>query len=114
LAVVHRPAYDDWAFPKGKLEPGESLAQAALREVEEETGLVCRILRPLACLAYPDGHGREKAVCYWLMEPVEGEFRAGKEVDAVRWATGTEALGLLTYRGDQILLRAFLSKFATR
>ena len=106
VAVVHRPGYDDWTFPKGKLDGEESLEDAALREVEEETGLRCRLVRPLACTAYVDRKGREKVACYWLMEPVGGRFRTSKEVDEMRWLTVDKARDLLTYRRDRTLLRS--------
>jgi 8-oxo-dGTP pyrophosphatase MutT (NUDIX family) len=107
VAIVHRPGYDDWSFPKGKLDRGETLEEAALREVEEETGLRCKLVAPLGCTAYSDHKGREKVACYWLMDVVGGRFRAGSEVDEVRWATIDEALDLLSYRRDRALLRAF-------
>src|ERR1700687_5218168 len=84
LAVVHRPGYDDWSFPKGKVDRGETLEETALREVEEETGLRCKLVPPLGCTAYADHKGRDKVACYWLMEVVGGRFRAGTEVDDVR------------------------------
>ena len=68
VLLVHRPRYDDWSFPKGKLDPGETFKKAALREVEEETGFVCKTHRPrLPAMSYTDGHGRSKEVRYWLM-----------------------------------------------
>ena len=84
--LVHRPAYDDWTFPKGKLEPGECEPEAALREVEEETGLRCLLGRELGHTEYVDSHGRPKTARYWSMvapggepmqiaeEPVTGEW----------------------------------------
>ena len=107
IAVVHRPGYDDWSFPKGKLDRGETLEDAALREVEEETGLRCRLVSALACTAYTDHKGRDKVACYYLMDAVGGRFHAGSEVDEVRWVTIDEALDLLSYRRDRALLRAF-------
>ena len=107
LAVVHRPGYDDWSFPKGKLDRGETLEEAALREVEEETGLRCRLVTALGCTAYSDHKGRDKVACYYLMDVVGGRFKAGSEIDEVRWVTVDEALDLLSYRRDRALLRAF-------
>src|SRR6202158_3715791 len=106
VAVVHRPGYDDWSFPKGKVDRGETLEETALREVEEETGLRCKLLSPLACTAYADHKGRDKVACYWLMDVVSGRFRAGSEIDEVRWVTIDDALALLSYRRDRALLRA--------
>jgi len=106
VAVIHRPAQDDWSLPKGKLEEAEEPEEAALREVEEETGLRCEIARPAGSTAYVDRRGRDKIVRYWVMRPVEGGFRPSEEVDAMRWLTVEEALGLLTYPIDRTLLSA--------
>jgi len=107
VAIVHRPGYDDWSFPKGKVDRGETLEETALREVEEETGLRCKLIAPLGCTAYADHKGRDKVACYWVMDVVGGRFRAGSEVDEVRWVTVDDALDLLSYRHDRALLRAF-------
>ena len=72
VAVVHRPRHDDWSLPKGKLDPGESFAEAALREVEEETGLRCELGAELSPARYRDERDREKLVRYWLMRPTGG------------------------------------------
>jgi 8-oxo-dGTP pyrophosphatase MutT (NUDIX family) len=105
VALVHRPRYDDWSFPKGKLDPGESWEGAALREVEEEIGLRCRLGDELPPTAYRDNKGRDKVVRYWLMEPLDGEFEPSDEVDEVRWLAPAEADGLLSYEHDRELLR---------
>jgi 8-oxo-dGTP pyrophosphatase MutT (NUDIX family) len=106
ILVVHRPAYDDWSFPKGKLEPGESEEEAAIREVEEETGLQCRLDREVATTQYRDARGRQKTVRYWLMTPIGGRLEAANEVDEVRFVTLAEAGELLTYERDSGLLTA--------
>jgi 8-oxo-(d)GTP phosphatase len=105
VAVVHRPAYDDWSLPKGKLQEGEREDEAALREVREETGFMCRLERALSTNSYRDRRGRPKVVSYWAMRPVRGRFRPTKEVDELRWVPLPEALQLLTYDHDRALLR---------
>ncbi len=106
ILVVHRPAYDDWSFPKGKLERDESEEEAALREVEEETGLVCSLELELATASYRDARGRDKTVRYWLMSVVGGEVRASNEVDEAGFVELDEAAELLTYERDRDLLVA--------
>jgi 8-oxo-dGTP diphosphatase len=106
IAVVHRPRYDDWTLPKGKLDHGESFEDAALREVEEETGLRCRLVRELPAVEY-EVRDKPKLVRYWLME-VESElpFVANDEVDEVRWLRPEEALALLSYERDKDVVGA--------
>jgi 8-oxo-dGTP diphosphatase len=107
LAVVHRPRYDDWSFPKGKLDRGEGWEDAALREVREETGLRCRLGAELEPAEYdtPKGH---KVVRFWLMEPESdtGEFEPNEEVDEMRWLAPADAERLVTYDHDRALARA--------
>jgi 8-oxo-dGTP diphosphatase len=104
VAVVHRPRYDDWSLPKGKLDEGEDFEQAALREVEEEIGLKCRLGRPLGETTYRDRKERIKLVRYFEMRPESGEFTPNDEVDEVRWLPLGEAGGLLTYEFDRALI----------
>ena len=104
VLLVHRPTYDDWSFPKGKLEPGETDEQAALREVEEETGLRCALGRELPSTTYRDGRGRAKSVRYWVMETVGGVLGAANEVDDARFFSLCDAAERLTYRRDRTLL----------
>ena len=106
VALVHRPKYDDWTLPKGKLDPRESFEQAALREVEEETGLRCRLGRELPSSKYVDPKGRHKLVRYWQMEPLQGEFAPNKEVDELRWLEPAEARARLSYDRDREVLAA--------
>lgn len=106
VALVHRPSQDDWTLPKGKLDGGETAEEAAFREVWEETGLRCELVRAAGCTAYVDRRGRDKIVCYWIMRPVDGRFRPTGEVDGLRWLTVAEALEQLTYPIDRALLQA--------
>jgi 8-oxo-dGTP diphosphatase len=107
VLLVHRPRYDDWTFPKGKLEPGETHEQAALREVEEETGFRCDLGRELPSTSYHDSKGRPKSVRYWAMRPLDGAFRPHREVDEVRWLPPDGARALLSHQHDSAVLDAF-------
>ena len=105
VAVAHRPHRGDWSLPKGKLDPGESWEEAALREVLEEIGLRCKLGRELSPTSYRDPKGRAKVVRYWLMEPESGEFEPNREVDEIRWLNPAAAADLLTYEHDKQLVR---------
>jgi len=108
ILVVHRPRYDDWTLPKGKAKPGESDEACALREVEEETGLVCELGEVVAVCEYKDRAGRPKRVRYFAMTPREGaEAAPQNEVDAVRWLTRRRAIGTLTYERDREIVERF-------
>jgi 8-oxo-dGTP diphosphatase len=114
VAIIHRPKYMDWSLPKGKLEEGEGWQEAALREVEEETGFRCRPLAELPHVSYLDRKGRRKLVRYWLMEPLEGKFESHGEVDELRWLTSEEADELLTYPHDKELVHKALRRYRWR
>jgi 8-oxo-dGTP pyrophosphatase MutT (NUDIX family) len=105
VAVIHRPEYDDWTLPKGKIEPDETPEDCALREVREETGYRCELVRPLGCTAYVDRRGRDKLACYWVMEVRGGRFKPGVEVDRLLWLSVDEAVKRLTYSHDKLLVR---------
>ena len=104
VAVVHRPKYDDWSLPKGHLDAGESFEEAALREVVEETGLECALVRELEPVRYRNRKGEPKLVRYWLMEVTGGAFAPNDEVDELRWLAPGEATALLSYPRDRALL----------
>ena len=107
VALVHRPKYGDWTFPKGKLEPGETDEEAARREVHEETGFECVLGHELPTVRYVDGKGRHKQVRYWEMTVAAGRFEANDEVDRLQWRDLAEARSRLTYDHDAELLDAF-------
>ena len=105
--VVHRPRYDDWSLPKGKLEPDETPEAAARREVAEETGVLVELGRPLPTNHYVDRNGRDKVVYYWEMRPVgTTPWAPNHEIDARRWISASEAATLLTYDMDRRLIAA--------
>ena len=109
MALIHRPKYDDWSFPKGKREPGEHMLQTAVREVAEETGLQVILGRPLTQACYDRG-GRPKRVDYWVARPVpEGPdaFQANDEVDTLEWVAADAARGRLSYPHDALMLEEF-------
>jgi 8-oxo-dGTP diphosphatase len=113
IAVAHRPRYDDWSLPKGKLDTGEDWAEAALREVEEETGMRCRLGEELDPTNYQDRKGRDKVVRYWLMEPEDDtDFVPNEEVDQLRWLAPPEAADVLSYPHDRELVREAAERLA--
>lgn len=99
--VVHRPRYDDWTLPKGKLDTGESYKHCARREVLEETGLVVELRGQIGTVAYETSAGHSKRVRYWLMESVSGSFTANDEVDSVEWLRPRKTRARLTYSRDR-------------
>jgi 8-oxo-(d)GTP phosphatase len=106
IAVVHRPRYDDWSLPKGKLVPGEHPLEAAVREVREETGQAAVAGCRLPTVGYRS-RGSPKRVEYWAMRASGGQFTAGAEVDMLEWLPAHMALDLLTYDHDAVVVRAF-------
>jgi len=109
IVVVHRPVHQDWSFPKGKLDGGETFELAALREVREETGMSCRLLRFIGHTEYVDRKGRPKAVAYWVMAAVGGFFTPNEEVDELRWLALEEAAHTLTYHHDRELVAVLMA-----
>lgn len=104
VAVIHRPGYDDWSLPKGKLDPGENLPGTAAREILEETGYTVRLGKLLGSVSYPVAR-RTKLVWYWTAEVIHGEFEANSEVDEMRWVSLDEAEELLSYDLDVEVLK---------
>jgi 8-oxo-dGTP pyrophosphatase MutT (NUDIX family) len=109
IAIVHRPRYDDWALPKGKLDKGETDEQAALREVEEETGLRVSLGSVAGRIRYRDRHDRPKIVTYFFMTSEGGAFEPNDEVDELRWMPLDGVAGLLTYDRDRELVQSLLA-----
>jgi len=111
VALIHRPRYDDWTLPKGKLASAESEIDGAIREVLEETGYHVRLGRPLGETRYvksQDGYERPKVVRWWAMEAAAGAFSPTREVDELRWMTLAEAHELLSRAEDRELLERFV------
>lgn len=104
ILLIHRPRHRDWSLPKGKRHPRESILECALREVHEETGLLCTVGSELPQVDYRDRKGRAKRVRYWAMQESDGEFAPNDEVDAVSWLPLDRALDRLTYDRDLIVV----------
>jgi 8-oxo-dGTP diphosphatase len=106
VLLVHRPRYDDWSLPKGKLDAGETFEQAAVREVEEEAGLRCELTQELPEVRYTDHRGRPKVVRYWLMRAPDDEaaFEPNDEVDEIAWLAPDDAATRLSYDHDRELV----------
>jgi 8-oxo-(d)GTP phosphatase len=103
VAVAHRPRYDDWSLPKGKLDRGEHALPAAVREVREETGLEVVVGRRSTSTSYPVAEG-VKRVDYWVMQAVGGVFEPNAEVDELRWLPPAEAAALCTHEHDRAVI----------
>ena len=108
ICLVHRPNYDDWSHPKGKLKHGEDPLTGAVREVEEETGFDCVPGPRLPTVRYL-ANGRPKEVSYWAAEATEGHFTPNDEVDRVRWLPPVAAKERLTQPRDQVLVDELLA-----
>ena len=106
VVLVHRPRYDDWSLPKGKLDPGETDEEAALREVEEETTLVAVLGPELPTTTYLDRSGKTKRVRYWAMTVESGSPLGAHEVDAAEWVPIGDAAKRITYKRDVGVLKA--------
>lgn len=109
VLVAHRPRYGDWSLPKGKADPGESPEATAVREVEEETGVLADIIGPLAEVEYRVPPGSRKVVRYFAMRArSERPFAPNDEVDEIRWISPAEATEVLTYEHDRALMASDL------
>lgn len=106
VAVIHRPRYDDWSLPKGKVDPGEVEPVTAVREIHEETGHTAVLGRRLTSVSYPLDHGTKK-VRYWAARSVAGSFAPNDEVDELIWLPVADALRRLGYPHDRKVLRRF-------
>ena len=114
VLLVHRPKYNDWSFPKGKTEPDETIEETAIREVREETGLTCRIIRELRPIRYyankRKGESGPKVVYYFLMEPSIGSLKVNNyEIDRAEWFNLDEAKTALTNEHDKQLLDSLIA-----
>lgn len=102
VLLIHRPRYDDWSLPKGKLETGEKFKDAALREVLEETGFSCKLHKPsFPSVVYEDRSGKIKEVRYWVMTVLSGTFEPNDEVDLIAWVRLGNVRERLSYGVDQ-------------
>lgn len=108
VLLVHRPRYDDWTLPKGKLLPDETELAAAVREVGEETGASVAVQQRIGTVRYGIGDERKK-VTYWSMRYLGGEFEPNDEVDDVEWLRVGRAYRKLSYDFDRGLLKDFAS-----
>ncbi len=106
VALVHRPRYDDWSLPKGKLHDGETELAAAVREVEEELGAQVAVSRFISTATY-DTHAGRKQAAYWVMRHVDGDFTPNDEVDDARWLPPTAARDLMSYHIDRRIMADF-------
>jgi 8-oxo-dGTP diphosphatase len=111
VALIHRPRYDDWSLPKGKLEMGETALQCAYREVQEETGIRATFTRQLGTVEYEES-GQEKRVKYWAAHCAltNSEFVPNEEVDQLKWLSPNQALEQATHNSDKSIIEKFISE----
>lgn len=114
VALIHRSRRDDWSWPKGKVDPGESLPETAVREIAEETGLKIKLGPHLKAINYTVGNGTPKEVHYWAARVsgkalANSKFKPSEEVESVEWRTPAEARKLLTYEFDSVVLDEMLA-----
>ena len=109
IALIHRPRYDDWSLPKGKIEEGESSLRCAFREVIEETGITPQFGRELGSVEYKEPAGL-KRVKYWAAKALTEEFLPNEEVDEIKWLDPQDALSLATHDSDRTIIESFLEQ----
>lgn len=107
VLLIHRRAHDDWSFPKGRRQARETVLACAIREVAEETGMLCSVGEELPEVTYTDRKGRTRRVRYWTMRVVGGAFMPNDEVDDVVWCSTSQAAERLTSPHDQQALLAW-------
>ena len=112
VVVVHRPHRQDWSLPKGKLDQGESIEAAALREIWEETGYRCALGLPLGTVSYRDHRQRTKTVWYFVMNILDGTATINEEVDEIEWLALAPAGARLSYDADLVILERFAGYLA--
>ena len=105
VAIIHRGRYHDWTFPKGKVDSGETLAEAAVREIKEETGLKVKLGVPLSTVSYPLDKSKTKVVHYWAAKVsdkaiAKSKFKPDEEVSEVVWLKAEQAFACLLYTSD--------------
>jgi 8-oxo-(d)GTP phosphatase len=110
VAIIHRGRYQDWSFPKGKVDSGETLAEAAVREIKEETGFKVKLGVPLSTVSYPIDKGKTKVVHYWATKVsdralAKSKFKPDEEVSEVVWVKADQAFAKLSYKHDRELLQ---------
>ena len=111
VALIHRPRYDDWSLPKGKIEIGETALQCAYREVLEETGMRASFTRELGSVEYEES-GQQKRVKYWAAHCAlnKSEFIPNEEVDQIQWLAASDAHQLATHDSDKSVIETFMSQ----
>jgi 8-oxo-dGTP diphosphatase len=109
IALIHRPRYDDWSLPKGKIEEGESSLRCAFREVLEETGITPQFGRELGSVEYKEPAGL-KRVKYWAAKALTDDFLANEEVDEIKWLEPVDALAFATHESDRTIIENFLAQ----